>query len=202
MKIRSIAVNYLQDLYKEDPEVGVAWVYCEYKQQGIQTSTNLLASIWRQLVMRRDECHPEVQDMYNRRGRFGTKPSFDGVVSILHQEIWRHSVVFILIDAIDKCADDGMTRDALVAGLEGLLAAKGSESTRIQLLVTSRSPDNIFSSGAKMQIPAAEEDLNMFISSRLSQGISRSRSISENVRKDDKMRKWIIARIIERADKM
>lgn len=110
--------------------------------------------------------------------------------------------MYILIDAFDECADDGLSRKALVTKLQEMLAAKKLNSTRIQLLVTSRSPENMFSSGATMQIQAAGEDVMSFISQRFIEGISRSRSISENVRKDEKLRKWIINTLVQKADKM
>lgn len=177
-------------------------MYCEYKQQGLQTPANLLASIWRQLDQGKDESHPEVKAVYDRRGRLGTKPTIDEVVSVLRREIRRHSVVYILIDALDECADDGLSRDTFVTKLQEILAAQAPDSTRIQLLVTSRSPDNMFSSGAKMQIQAAEEDVESFISQRIVQGISRSRSISKIIRKDEKLKKWIISTVVVKADRM
>ena len=201
-KASSIAVDHLQGLYKEDSKVGVACVYCEYKQHALQTPTNLLASIWRQLDQWKDESHPDVQDVYNRRARFGTKPTLDELVLILRQEIWRHSVVYILIDAFDECVDDGLSREILVTKLQEMLAAKRPNSTRIQLLVTSRSPENMFSSGSTMQIQAAEEDVVSFVSQRFHEGISRSRSISGNVRKNKALREWIIQTVVEKADKM
>lgn len=201
-KASSIAVDHLQGLYKQDPKVGVAVVYCEYKQHALQTPTNLLASIWRQLDQWKDESHPDVQDVYNRRGRFGTKPTLDEVVSILRQEILRHSLVYILIDAFDEYADDGLSRETLVTKLQEMLAAKRPNSTRIQLLVTSRSPENMFSSGNTMQIQAAEEDVMSFVSQRFDDGISRSRLISENVRKNEELKEWIIKTVVEKADKM
>lgn len=168
----------------------------------IQTPANLLAGIWRQLDQRKDEFHSEVQVLYDRRGRNSTKPTIDEVVSILLQEVWRYSAVYILIDALDECADDGLSRDAFIAQLQGILAAQAPDSTRIQILVTSRSPDNVFSGAVKMQIQAAEEDVKSFVSQRVVQGISRSRSISEDVRKDEKLKNWIIRTIVEKADKM
>ena len=129
--------------------------------------------------------------MYNRRSRFGTKPTIEEVVSVLRLEIWRHSVVYILIDALDECADDGLSRDILITKLQELLAVKAPNSTRIQLLVTSRSPNSLFSIGAKVQIQAADGDVEAFVSQCIVQGISKSRLISE-----------IINTVVKKADKM
>lgn len=143
-----------------------------------------------------------MQAVYNRRGQFGTKPTIGEVVSVLRLEIWRHFVVYILIDALDECADDGWSRDTLITKLQELLAAEAPNSTRIQFLVTSRSPDNLFSTGAKVQIQAADEDVEVFMSQRFVQGISRSGIISENVRNDEDLKKRIISTVVEKADKM
>lgn len=110
--------------------------------------------------------------------------------------------MYILIDAFDEYADDGLSRETLVTKLQEMLAAKTPNSTRIQLLVTSRSPENMFSSGNTMQIQAAEEDVMSFVSQRFNDGISRSRLISENVRKNEELKEWIIKTVVEKADKM
>lgn len=120
---------------------------------------------------------------------------------MLRLEIWRHSVVYILIDALDECADD-LSRDTLVTTLQEILAVKAPNGTRIQLLVTSRSPDSMFPSATKMQIQAAGIDIKSFVSQRLIQGTPRSGSISEEVRKNEKLRKWIIETVVEKADRM
>ena len=177
-------------------------MYCEYKQQDLQTPANLLASIWRQLDRGKDESHLDVQALYKQRGRHGMKPTIDELVSVLRQEIRMYSVVYILIDALDECADDGLSRDTLVTKLQDILSVQEPDSTSIHLLVTSRSPNNMFSSGTRMQIQAAEEDVESFISQRIVQGISKSRSILENIRKNEKLKKWIISTVAEKADRM
>lgn len=177
-------------------------MYCEYKQQGLQTPANLLASIWRQLYQSKDESCPEVQFLYDRRGRNGTKPTTEETVSVLRQEVWRHSVVYIFIDALGECADDGLSRETFIAQVREILAAQAPDRTRIHILVTSRSPDNMFSGVVKMQIQAAEEDVKSFVSQRFIQGISRSGSISEDSRKDEKLKNWIMTTIVEKADTM
>lgn len=43
--LASMVIENLRQVYKGSGEVGIACVYCEYKQKKIQTPENLLASI-------------------------------------------------------------------------------------------------------------------------------------------------------------
>ena len=113
-----------------------------------------------------------------------------------------YSIVYILINALDECADDGLSRNTLVTKLQDILSVQEPDSTSIHLLVTSRSPNNMFSSETRMQIQAAEEDVESFISQRIVQDISKSRSISENIRRNERLKRWIISTVAEKADRM
>jgi len=51
-----------------------------------------------------------------------------------------------------------------------------------------------------MQVEAAKKDIRRFVSLRFINGISRSRMISSDIRKNEKLKKTIIDTISERAD--
>ena len=46
----SLVVEYLRHEVRNLTAVGVAVVYCQYKDREIQSSQNMLAGLWRQLV--------------------------------------------------------------------------------------------------------------------------------------------------------
>ena len=61
----SIVVDYLTRIHGSD-EVRVAYIYCGYKDQSIQTASNLIAALARQLVGHPEKLPTQLENMYTK----------------------------------------------------------------------------------------------------------------------------------------
>ena len=128
--VRSIVVDHLRKQFGN--EVGIAAIYCNYKDIEVQTPANLFASLWMQLV----ESHPisdDVKMLHKKHINRSTRPSLSEILQVLRSEIgdYSGSKVFIIVDALDECPEDNKIRETVLTELRAL------QST-VHLMVTSR----------------------------------------------------------------
>ncbi len=84
---RSIIVDNLRCRFEGVAGVGVASMYCNYKEQLEQTPVNLLAGLWMQLVHRSNQLNDEVKSLYYKHADRNTLPTLTDVEKILSNEI-------------------------------------------------------------------------------------------------------------------
>jgi hypothetical protein len=173
---RSIIVEYLRN--KFGPDVGLAVIYCNYKEAISQTPVNLMASLWRQLVLGRPISN-KVKELYTRHREPGTRPSIGEVMEVLQSEIsgYTASNVFVVVDALDECPEDNNIRQAFLAGLCAILP-------HIHLLVTSRQhvaggPD--FPRCIQLNIRASDEDVRRYVEGRIADDRRLARLIQRHI---------------------
>lgn len=189
---RSIVVDHLRKQFKSSDDIGVASIYCNYKERDKQTHINFLASLWRQLVQDDIPLAKQVMDLYNLHHIKRTSPSFREILSILQTEISRHSTVFIVMDALDECTDHSRV---------SLLAELKSRQPTIRLMVTSRCLDNItreFNGITPLEIGARDEDLKAYLLGRLSGEDRLARLVSKDIYLENE----ILEAISTKAEKM
>jgi hypothetical protein len=164
-----------------DPGVGIACIYCNYKEKDAQTPTNLVVGLWAQLVRRSGFVSAEVRDLYFTRVRQNSPPTLDEVSKILQGEIARYSKIFVVIDALDECPE--AYRSTLLKKLRELRPA-------INLMVTSRPLDaieNDLAGSPQLEIGANVEDIRAYIVGRiagekwLSRFVSKDATLGENI---------------------
>ncbi|KAI4215997.1 MAG: hypothetical protein LQ351_001493 [Letrouitia transgressa] len=191
---RSIAVNHTVELQTLRPknEIGVAYVYCNYKEQDTQNAENLLASIWRQLVHDQADIGDSVRRQYKKHVGKETRPNLKEVAEELSQEIGRFQKVYVFIDALDECTDE-QTRETLIDRLY--------EFSNLCLMVTSRYLDSIarmFENAAMLEIGAHPTDVQRYVTGRIAQG----GRLSRHVKADATLGKAIEENVVKNADKM
>lgn len=178
---RSIVVDNLRERLKNDITVGIACIYCNYKERDAQTLTNLVAGLWAQLVRNNGSLPTEVRDLYSTHVRQNTPPTLNEVQKILQSEIARYSKIFVVIDALDEYPEGD--RSTLLKKLRELRPT-------INLLVTSRYLDaiaNEFVGSPQLEIGANVEDVRAYIvgrisgEKRLSRFVSRDPALGENI---------------------
>jgi NACHT domain len=193
---RSIIAEYLKDQYRSQEDVGVACVYCNFKDQDKQTPTNLIASIWRQLAQCRHSLSEDVKQLYT--SHHGDKnPTLIEVVKILHSEINRHSKVFLLVDALDECSEENGYRMNFNTELQKLLKLP----PKVNILVTSRDLDTIArcnKDSKKLEIKASTEDIQAYVQRR----ISEDYWLLRHTQKDSQLRQAIVKGVIEICEDM
>jgi hypothetical protein len=130
-------VNHLKtnSSYKDD---GIAYVYCDYKDQAKQTPENLIWSLTYQLAKQCDDIPQEARTIYERCGK---SPTWNDYKSLLLSMSRAFSRTFIIVDALDECPEldypDGDNLRFLSA-----LQSLGLGSS-VRLLITSRPHDLI-----------------------------------------------------------
>ena len=197
--VRSIVVEYLRHSLTDQSDVGIVPIYCEYKLKELQTPENLLASLWRELSHGHGSVAKEVKDLYTKHTRYRTKPNMNEIVSAVLAEICRHSVVFVVVDALDECPENGRVRARFIEKLQHILTSTSSMEAKVRLLVTSRLTKHVFLDANEIEIRASDDDIKRLVCQRIEEGLSDDDEISQSVRQNHTLKNTLVATFIERA---
>lgn len=159
----------------------------------MQTSVNLLASIWMQLAYNADVSQ-EVQDVYKTHMSKDTRPDLKEVSKILQGEIGRYSSVYVILDALDECSYIDRVGAIVLQELCKL-------QSHISLFVTSRhTPDHQPSlhNVSVLEVKAQKTDIRKYIEARIE---AEPLLLSHFAREPD-LRDLILDTVIERANGM
>ena len=192
--LASIVVDNLQQRYAGSERVGVACIYCDYKDQVAQTTKNLLASLWMQLAASKQDLSYEVDDLYNKYMGQGprSRPTLDEISRILQTEVERYNRVYFIIDALDECSVENRTT---------LLRQIGALPSTVQLMITSRFLNSIprqLQGATKLEIEADVDDVKYYVKER----ISSVERISGWVYKNPSLQEDIVLTVTGNAKKM
>jgi hypothetical protein len=188
---RSIIVDYLQNVFKTD-RVAILYIYCNYREQSRQTISNLVASLLKQLVQDSSTAYDNIKSFYNRHRDHETRPTLDELRAELRSQIERYSKAFIVVDALDECAEVGGTRAGLLAALRSL---------PVNLLVTSRELHSIseeFCGSKRLDILASNQDVQRYIESR----IPHEPRLARHVKNHPELQDEIVTKITKNAGGM
>jgi len=162
--IAEIAVDHIWKAFRSD-NVGVAYVYCNYKRRETQTATDLLAAILKQLVQERPLYGEPVATLHNRHANRRARPSLDEIRTALNSVISNYSKVYIIIDALDECTDNDGTRTELLTILRSL-----QTKTNTSLMATSRFVARIeqsFQGFTRLEIRASDAGVKRFVAGQM-----------------------------------
>jgi Cdc6-like AAA superfamily ATPase len=164
--IASIVVDHLKASFPDD-ETGHAFLYCIYKRQENQEVDNLLASLLGQLALWKKSIIPEAIREWYKKHLEGEKPrlSRNEIHGALCSITRTYSRTFIIIDALDECKTDQI-RNELLSEIYKL-----QEGSDVRLMVTFRPSiePQPPSSMTKLEIRAYKEDIEQYLSSRISE---------------------------------
>ncbi|KAK4101587.1 hypothetical protein N658DRAFT_385173, partial [Parathielavia hyrcaniae] len=143
----------------------VIYLYCNYKEEAIQTPHNMLGSLLKQIVQQKIALPEEVRSLHKEHLQKQTLPKLDELARLFVQEVKTRSAVFVVIDALDECAERGNTRGTLLDTIERL-------PSNARVLITSRYSPTI-QDGFKMiphiiaDIRATPEDVKRYVQARI-----------------------------------
>ncbi|KAF4470808.1 Ankyrin repeat domain-containing 50 [Fusarium albosuccineum] len=103
--ITAIVVDHLSARFDGNGSVGIAYLYCNYRQQQQQKAEHLLASLLRQLIHGQPYIPDCVQALYNRFKDRRRGLTFHEISTTLHTVIALYSRVYIVADALDECQE-------------------------------------------------------------------------------------------------
>jgi len=163
--IAAIAIDHLFKRAQVE-DIGVAYLFCNYKEQLEQTSTALLAIVLKQLIQNRPDAAGPVTQIYQRHEKQKSKPSRDEIFGILQSVCLAYPTVYLVIDALDECTTQDGSRTQLVKGLRQLEAKTG-----IRLMFTSRFIPEVteeFQSEPTLELRASDQDVRRYLAGQLS----------------------------------
>ncbi|KAJ7509748.1 hypothetical protein B0H11DRAFT_1960909, partial [Mycena galericulata] len=88
-----------------DENIGIACMYLNYREIDTQTVANLLASLWRQLVVGKDTSSL-AKELYKKHSDKRTRPRVHELFDVLCSIIGEWSRVYIVVDALDEYPED------------------------------------------------------------------------------------------------
>ena len=190
----AIAIDYLHKVTGSET-VGVAYLYCNYKAQTNQNASHLLASLLKQLVQTRPAIARPVVQLHDSHSRKNTRPLLQEISETLQSVCAKYSTVYIVVDALDECADQDGTRSHLLSQLFNLHKSK---ELCLHLMCTSRFiPDIVrrFQSMPMLEVRASNEDVKSFV-------IGQMPRLPKCIQKDDELKSIVQMKIIEAVDGM
>jgi hypothetical protein len=156
-----VVINHLQELFK-GANIGVVYIYCNYKEQTLQTATHLIASLLKQLVQNCPVLSSNVRVLYHYKTQ-AHYPTLAELTKVLDREIKRYAKVFIVVDALDECSESNGSQMKLLKALRSL-------TEPVNLMVTSRDLPSIeqhFREAHRLYIRATDEDVTKYVQSHL-----------------------------------
>jgi hypothetical protein len=175
----------------QNKDIGVACIYLNHKETEIQTPSNLLSGLWRQLVVG-SEIGPAVEKLYKQHLERRTAPSLGEVRDILRTVITRFSKVYIVVDAVDEYPED--PRRILLNYLAQL-------GPKVNLMLTSRphiNPDISLPTVRTLELRANTKDIHRYVDAH----IKMSSRLSKHVQNRPQLRDEILSKINSSVDGM
>jgi Cdc6-like AAA superfamily ATPase len=191
--LTSIVVEELTTRFSNDPNIGIAYIYCNFRRQEEQNVDNLLASLLKQLSESQPSLPVTVKELYDRHKTKRTRPSLDEISRSLQAVTTLYSRVFLIVDALDECQVSDGRRQRFLAGLFSLYTKCGAN-----LFVTSRPISSIekeFKGNPMLEIRANDKDVRRYLEAhmlRLPGFVVRSLELQEEIK----------TRIVEAVDGM
>ncbi|KAH7355326.1 hypothetical protein BKA65DRAFT_582168 [Rhexocercosporidium sp. MPI-PUGE-AT-0058] len=186
---------------KSEQKIGVAYIYCSYNDQRAQTLDALLSSVIQQLLSSCPAPNPLSDPLLQLALEFhqeheDSSPQTSELIKLIKDVVVILDRVFVLIDALDECAevDNGGSnaRATLISTLSDM---------SLQLLVTSRQLESIrdlFPDTVELPIRPDRGDIQSYIKWRISDPIHGSKKLLRLTKMDDGLQEYITEQIMLR----
>jgi hypothetical protein len=131
--LTSIVVEELATRFSNDPNVGIAYLYRNFRRKDEQKAQDLLASLLKQLSEERSSLPDSVKSLYDKHKEKRTRPSLDEISRTLQSVAGTYSRVMIIVDALDECQVSDGCRMTFLTEIFSL-----QTKTKANLFATSR----------------------------------------------------------------
>ncbi|GAB1213098.1 hypothetical protein ATERTT37_002247 [Aspergillus terreus] len=162
----AIVIDELYAKFLSDTSVGIAYVYCSFRQHHEQRPEVLLASLLKQLCQQQSSLPNSVQRLYDHHKKKATQPTLKETSEILHSVAAMYSRVFIIVDALDECQEYDGYRTIFLSEILTLQAKCGAT-----IFATSRFVPEIertFKGSMLREIRASNDDVRGYIGANIS----------------------------------
>ena len=165
--ITSIVVEELTTRFRNDKSIGIAYLFCNFRQKDEQNAQELLATLLKQLSKEQSSLPESIKSLYDKHKKERTRPSIDEISRTLQSVASTYSRVIIIIDALDECQVSDGCRKKFLTEIFSLQIKTGAN-----LFVTSRFIPDItekFNGSTILEIRAHNEDVRQYLDGRISQ---------------------------------
>jgi hypothetical protein len=165
--ITSIVINDLNTRLQNDPNIGIAYLYCDFRRRDEQKAEDSLASLLKQLSQEQSILPGGLKRLHHQHQDKRTRPSFDEISKTLHDVAAMYLRVFIVVDALDECQVSDGCRMRFLSEIFNLQAKCGAN-----LFATSRFIPEIietFKGTISLEIRASDEDVRIYLVNRISE---------------------------------
>ena len=112
----SYVVNHLQRL-TDQGNIGIAYVYCSYKDTERETAVNLLSTIVQQLLPQSSANVVGVLDLFQGHANQKTRPTLSEVQDLFRAAVRGFNRTYVVVDALNECTDIDENRETFVTEL-------------------------------------------------------------------------------------
>ncbi|KFZ17293.1 hypothetical protein V501_01823 [Pseudogymnoascus sp. VKM F-4519 (FW-2642)] len=181
--LTSIVIEELITQFGNDKNIGIAYLYCNFRRRDEQKINDLLASLLKQLAQGLNPLPDAVKSLYGKHINIRTRPTLDELSQALQAVAALYTKVFIIVDALDECLMTGSHRSNFLSRIFDVQGKSGSN-----LFMTSRHiPEiiEIFSGHTLLEIRALESDVRRYVDgniSNLPSFVRRSPELQEEVK--------------------
>ena len=135
-------------------------MYCDYKDQARQTTSELIATLSKQLAARKTELPRQLVDLYEQCNMQDKRPDLRQLTSLLLSLCTTFTQTFVLVDALDECNATNERRLFLSV-------LKALHEASVKTFITSRpSPEDIKTQlyeVPQVEIVATESDIKRYV---------------------------------------
>jgi hypothetical protein len=173
---RSLVIDYIEDNIQGE-NVGIGYIYFDYKNHAQQSALNILASIVKQLASYVDDVLPELYRIYKTLRSRDKSLDLDDIHQALRviSKVFRTS--FIVLDALDDCERG---QRWILLDFVGQLSASG-----FKIFTTSRpylrDVQEFFDKKPKIDIVSQTQDIRIYMESRLDRELKRSPALKSEI---------------------
>ncbi len=191
--LSSIAIDHIQGTLCQ-PNITVAYIYCDYERQNEQTPVNLIASILRQILQHHLLVPDSVTWSHRRHVKSGTRPDLEEISDMIKTLPADLSQAYIIVDALDELSFNGHVRQKLLANLRSL-----QECQNINLMMTSRFTPSEFcifqQDSLHLEIRASNQDVQRYVYGHM-------RDLTSSAQRSPKLQEAIVKSIVDAVDGM
>jgi predicted ATPase len=165
--LTAVTINDLTTRFQNDPGIGIAYLYCNFRRKDEQKAQDLLTSLLKQLSQERSSLPDSVKFLYDKHKEKRTRPALGEISRTLQSVASMFSKVVIIVDALDECQVSDGCRTTFLMEILSLQTKTGAN-----LFTTSRFIPEItesFRDSIKLEIRAHDEDVRQYLDGRISQ---------------------------------
>ncbi|KAI0973656.1 ankyrin repeat-containing domain protein [Xylaria arbuscula] len=179
--LTSIVVDELNSQFADNPDVGLAYLYCNFRRSDELMPKDLLANLLKQLVQQRRSFPVSIISFYNQYEKKRKRPPLNEISRTLRSVAAMFSQVFIVVDALDECP--AYSSSTFLSEISVLQA-----TCTTNIFATSRFIPHImqrFKHGTSFEIRATKEDIYTYIDDHmlyLPSFVKRSPELQEEIK--------------------